>query len=105
MSEDSPNASQIIEDTLASSLSNELDRDLVGSGTDPEPQDIFGATNVQTESMGTKGAVLTNYDPFSNAYQKVLEVNGKPAAVIFAPRTWGDLDNLIDTTNQPLSCR
>lgn len=103
LSEDSPNASQIIEDTLASSLALELDRvALIGSGTDPEPQGIFGATNVQTVDLGANGAAITDYDPFSDAYQKVLEANGVPGAVIFAPRTWGTLDKLKDTTNQPL---
>jgi len=103
LSEDSPNASQVIEDTLSESLALELDRvALVGSGTDPEPQGLFGATNVQTVSMGTNGAALTDYDPFSDAYQKVLEANGTPNAAIFAPRTFGDIDKLKDTTNQPL---
>lgn len=103
LGEDAPNGSNVVQNSIAEQLALELDRAaLVGSGTDPEPQGIFGATNVQTEDMGTDGAALTNYDPYSNAYQKVLEANGEPNSVIHAPRTWGALDRLKDSTNQPL---
>lgn len=104
LSEDAPNVSSIIANSLGSQLALELDRAaLVGSGTAPEPQGIYGATNVQTYDMGTDGAALSNYDPFSFAYQKVLEANGDPNAVIFHPRTFGDLDRLKDANNQPLT--
>jgi HK97 family phage major capsid protein len=52
--------------------------------------------------MGTNGGTISDYTPFSNAYQKVLEANAQPNAVIYAPRTWGDVDRLTDSTGQPL---
>lgn len=101
LAEDSPNADAIISNSIAEQLAMELDRAaLVGSGSGEEPQGVYGYTGVQTESL-TAG--LDSYDPFSQAYQKVLEANGEPNSIIYAPRTWGVLDRLKDANNQPLT--
>ncbi|WP_020402116.1 phage major capsid protein [Gracilimonas tropica] len=103
LSEDAPNASEVIQNSIAEKLALELDRvGLVGSGSGQEPEGLFLNSNVNEVSLGTDGAVLTNYVPFSEAYQKVLEANGVPRSAIFAPRTWGELDRLVDNDNNPL---
>lgn len=104
LSEDAPNASYVIANSLANSLALELDRvGLLGSGTAPEPQGIFGASEVQSVDMGTDGAAISDYTPFSNAYTKILEANGEPKSAIFAPRTFKAIDQLTATDGQPLT--
>lgn len=101
LSEDAPNGSNIIENSLSQQLALELDRAaLVGDGTGASPQGVFGYTGVQTQALN---AALSNYDPFSLAYEKVLQANGEPTGIIYAPRTWGQLDRLKDANNQPLT--
>ena len=103
LSEDAPNGAQVIRNSLAESLALELDRvGLVGSGTDPEPRGVFNANGVQVVDMGTDGSALSDYTPYSEAYQKVLQENGIPASVIHAPRTFGSLDRLTASDGQPL---
>ena len=101
--EDAPNASAAITEALAAGLALELDRaGLLGSGAGSEPTGIFNAAGVQSISMGTNGAALTNFSQLSQAVQKVWEANSTPTAAIYAPRTAGVLDRLVDTTGQPM---
>ena len=101
--EDAPNASTAITDALAAGSALELDRaGLLGSGAGSEPTGIFNAVGVQSISMGTNGAALTNFSQLSQAVQKVWEANSTPTAAIYAPRTAGVLDRLADTTGQPM---
>jgi HK97 family phage major capsid protein len=101
--EDSPTVNEAVDTAMSQALALELDRAaLRGSGTSPEPRGIRNTSGVGIQSMGTNGAPLTNFDPFSTAVQTIREANGEPNAVIFAPRTSGALDRLKDTTNQPL---
>ena len=101
--EDAQQIDNTIEDGLAAALALEVDRvALRGSGTPPEPQGIRNQTGVTIQSMGANGLAYTNYDPLSNAIQAVRANNGEPNAVIHSPRTYGTLDRLKDTTNQPL---
>ena len=103
MLEDAPNASTAITDALAAGSALELDRaGLLGSGAGSEPTGIFNAVGVQSISMGTNGAALTNFSQLSQAVQKVWEANSTPTAAIYAPRTAGVLDRLADTTGQPM---
>jgi len=102
--EDAPNIDAVVNDAIASALALELDRvALYGSGTAPEPQGILGATDVQTISMGTNGAALTDYTKFNEASRKVAEANGTATAAIMNPRELYALDALTDTTGQPLN--
>jgi len=98
-----PGIDDVIENALAGALARELDRAaLRGSGTPPEPRGIRNTTGVAIQSMGTNGLALANYDPFSTAVQTVRAANFEPNAIIYSPRTAGNLDRLKDTTNQPL---
>ena len=70
---------------MSAALGLELDRVcLLGNGTN-EPRGLWNCDNINIYSMGTNGLAPTNYDPFSYAYQYVLEDNGLPGAVIMAP--------------------
>ena len=101
--EDAPNASTAITDALAAGLALELDRaGLLGSGAGSEPTGVFNAPGVQSISMGTNGLALTNFSQLSQAVQKVWESNSTPTAAIYAPRTAGVLDRLVDSTGQPM---
>jgi HK97 family phage major capsid protein len=104
--EDAPNVDDVVENSMADVLAIELDRaGLVGSGVDPEPQGIFGATNVNVVDLGANGAALTNYDPFIDAIEDVENANGMATAAIFAPRTSAALSKLktgITSDNTPL---
>ncbi|MEN6486355.1 MAG: phage major capsid protein [Syntrophobacteraceae bacterium] len=101
--EDAANIGQLAEDAIASALALELDRVcLVGSGSGAEPEGLFSYTGVQEISLGDNGAALSGYDSFSNAAQKLLEVNATPGAIVFAPRTWGEIDRMKDGVGLPL---
>jgi len=101
--EDSQLLAGTLENALAQALALELDRvALYGSGTAPEPKGLKNWPGVQVYSMGTNGAALTSYAPFSQAVQLIQQANGTPNAVIMAPRTAGEVDRLADTTGQPL---
>lgn len=97
--EDAPNISDIVNTSLAQSMALELDRvALVGSGTPPQPQGIWGATNVQTYSANS----TATYSMVSEAVELCRIANHEPNAMIGRPQTYGALDRLADTTNQPL---
>ena len=103
--EDAEQIDDTIETALSEALALEVDRAaLRGSGTPPEPRGIRNQTGVSIDSatFGANGAAPTSYDFLSNAVQTIRAANGEPNAVIFAPRTAGELDRLKDTTNQPL---
>jgi HK97 family phage major capsid protein len=101
--EDAGNSGTALEQSMAAALALAVDRvALLGDGV-TEPRGLDHCTGVNLISMGTNGATLTNYDPFSNAVEDVADHNGQAGAVIFAPRTFYTLDRLkAATTNQPL---
>lgn len=104
LAEDSANLGDVVYNNLVEQLSLELDRAaLFGSGTGSEPTGLFNATGVQEYDMGTNGAALESYAPFSQAYEKIITENGIPNAAIYSPRTWGVLDRLVDANDQPLN--
>lgn len=101
--EDAPNVDAVVSNALAQSLALELDRvGLRGSGTDPEPRGVRNASGIQTIDMGTNGLAFTDFSKVSTASRMVRDYNFTPSALVMAPRTWGVLDGLKDTTNQPL---
>ncbi len=101
--EDARQVEQTIENALGAALAIELDRAaLRGSGTAPEPRGILNTSGVNTQTSGTNGSVIASYAFLSTAVQTVQQNNGEPDGVIYAPRTSGELDRLVDTTNQPL---
>lgn len=101
--EDAANIDKVVSDAISQALALELDRvGLFGSGTDPEPRGLYLTTGIQKIDMGTNGAALTNYAKFSEAVETVQNVNGQPNGIIWAPRTAGAIDRLVDSTGQPL---
>jgi len=101
--EDAPNSGNVIESQIGSALGLEIDRvALLGNGVN-SPKGLDHCSDINSYSMGTNGAALTNYDPFSFSVQYVSEKNGTANAVIYAPRTAGNLDRLKEgTTLAPL---
>jgi len=102
--DDSINMEEALMMAFAGSMAGELDRvALFGSGSAPEPQGIFGASNINEVSMGTDGAALTGYGEILDAMQSLADANSNdPSAMILAPRTWRTIAGLVDTTGQPL---
>jgi HK97 family phage major capsid protein len=102
--DDSLNIEQALNTAFAGALAVELDRVcLFGSGTAPEPRGIFNTTNVNSVSMGTNGAQLTNYAKMLDAlYELELDNAAAPTAQIMHPRTSRTVRGFVDTTNQPL---
>jgi HK97 family phage major capsid protein len=102
--EDSQNINQALLQCFAGAFAVELDRvGLFGTGVAPQPHGIAGTSNVGNISMGTNGALLTNFDPIVNAVAALLNANaGLPTAAIMAPRTLVKASLLKDTLNQPL---
>jgi HK97 family phage major capsid protein len=104
LSEDSPNAAVIIQDAISSALSKALDRSaLFGTGLNEQPKGLYNyTTGVQEIVLSDNGEPLANYRPFSIAYQSILQANEIPTAAIYSPRTFGDLDRLVDLQGNPL---
>ena len=99
--EDAINLEPLIESSMSAGLALELDRVcLYGAGTATEPRGLVNTTGLGVVDMGTNGLALTNYDPFSNAVEKILQANGpsEGLSAILAPRTWGSLDRLKEAT-------
>lgn len=100
---DAPNASQAIQDSMASAIALKWDLGILsGDGVN----NILGIANypdVNKIDLGANGLAITTYDPFSNAVEDVYDHNGVPNAVIMAPRSYFTVDRLKQgTTNDPL---
>jgi len=102
--EDAANAGTALQNAMAATIALAMDRvALLGNGvTEPRGLDLCDGINII--SMGVNGAVLEDYDPFSNAVEKIADSNGEANAVIFSPRTFFTLDRLKEsaTVLQPL---
>lgn len=102
--EDAPNVGAELAHAFAASFAVKVDKAaLYGSGTDPEPRGVKNTSGVTLQSMGTNGAVLTNYDPFVDAVGTLADNNETAnGGIIVAPRTERNTAKLKDTTNQPM---
>jgi HK97 family phage major capsid protein len=104
--EDAPNAGQLIETSLAKVLALEIDRAaLRGDGSASSPTGVKSAAGVTVTNLATNGLALV----FSNAYQTfssgiltILNKNGNPNAVVMAPRTKIELDQLTNSLGDSL---
>ena len=87
--EDAVNGPEEIENAIAQALAVELDRAaLLGSGAGAEPAGIYFQSGIQIiQAGGANGAALTNYDKFVDLIEAIENVNGRPNAVVYAPRT------------------
>ena len=107
------NIDQIASDTLAKVLALELDRaGLRGTGTAPELKGIRFQTgvNIDNTTFTTNGSVISASAPagapahiwLAKMIAAMWAVNENPNAVIWHPRTGGEMDKLVDSTGQPL---
>ncbi|HUO61008.1 MAG TPA: phage major capsid protein, partial [Candidatus Acidoferrales bacterium] len=102
---DSLNLNNAITTAFANSFAVELDRAcLLGSGSGSEPKGIKNTANVGSVTLGTTdGAALTNYDPFIDSVQTLLDAKANmPTAFIMPPRTFAKIGKLKDKQDQPL---
>jgi HK97 family phage major capsid protein len=113
LAEDATNIDQVISDALAKVLALELDRACIrGTGTSPEPKGIRNQSGVTVDSttFTTNGSVISASAPSgavawiwaAKQVAALWAANENPNAAIWAPRTAGELDQLVDTTGQPL---
>lgn len=102
--EDGQNVEQTCRNILAGAGAVGLDQAvLVGSGASNQPLGIRGQSGIQTVSMGTNGAQITNWTPALNAVQSLETANsGNLSAMIMAPRTSRVIYGFVDSTGQPL---
>jgi HK97 family phage major capsid protein len=100
--EDSANLSQIVSTSLGQALALELDRAALRGAGGIEPLGVRNWSGIQT--IDKSGGLLSVYDDFSTAWQKVLEKNGPSAglSVIYAPVTAGNVDRRKDGQGLPL---
>lgn len=102
--DDSMNIDQALTMAFAGAMAVEVDRvSLIGTGTAPEPRGIFNQTNVNSVSMGTNGAQLSNYSKILDClYEIQLDNSADPTAMVMHPRTWRTIQGFADSTGQPL---
>jgi len=102
--EDGQNTAGASQNILAQAMAVALDGAvLVGSGVAPIPLGIRGQSGVQTVSMGTNGAALTNWTQPLNLVQSLESANaGALTAMVMHPRTARAIYGFTATDNQPL---
>ena len=101
-----PEAADVVSNHLATMLAIKLDYSMLYGNPTANADSIRGlryVAGIQSISMGTNGAALTNYDPFVRAVGllKAANVPG-PYVAVLNPRTGTDLSLLKTTTNEPL---
>lgn len=104
--DDSANVEEMLQAAFAGSLAGELDRvGMFGTGLAPQPLGLFGTSGIASQSMGTNGGQLTNWDRVIDLYGDILTANGnQPTAMVMAPRTWTTTAKFKEaTTNAPLA--
>lgn len=106
VADSNPSAQNAVADNLARSLALKLDRAFFeGSGTAPEIRGLKNQSGIQTVSMGTDGAALTNLDPIADALGLLAEANATGSAIVMHPRNWRTLSKVKELTtgsNKPV---
>lgn len=111
--EDVANLDSLVTNIIGKVLALELDRAcLLGTGVAPQPKGIANQTGVVIDNttFTTNGNVISAsaptgavaWDWLSKQISALWSVNENPTAVIYAPRTAGELDLLRATTGQVL---
>lgn len=97
--EDSANFNDAVDSVLAAAFAVQLDSlALNGSGVGT----LLGLLN--TPGLASVSAAATsNWQPFARAVQSVRSNNYEPGAFILSPGGLGHIDQLVDTTGQPLA--
>ncbi len=105
VSDSNPDAQNVLSTNLARSVALKLDKAFYeGSGTAPEIRGLRNQSGIQTVSMGTNGAALTNLDPFADALGMLAEKNADGTAIVMHPRNWRTLTKIKEVTgsNKPV---
>jgi len=101
-----PAARQAYIDTLVRGIANTVDLAFYeGSGSGENITGMKNISGINSVSMGTNGAALTNLDPFVDAFAAIQSANATPAAIVMHPKTWQQLSKvrtLSSGSNQPL---
>lgn len=97
--DDVPSFAAQLDAQLSAALALELDRvGLYGSGVNAQPQglrNINTADGINEISMGTNGAIPTDYDDFLDLIRDVELDNGAPDTLIWSPRTKNTMAEIV----------
>jgi len=89
IADSNPGVLQVVTQNLIRALALKLDLGFFeGSGTAPEIRGLKNVSGIQTVSMGTNGATLTNLDPFADAIALLEQENATAGAIVMHPRSW-----------------
>lgn len=106
IADSNPDAQNVLADNLAKATALKLDLGLLeGTGTAPQIRGLKNQSGIQTLSMGTDGAALTNLDPFADALGMLEEADATGApAIVMHPRNWRALKKIKEATgsNKPV---
>lgn len=102
---DTVNAGAMIEQALAKAMALEIDRAAIyGDGTNDSPTGVINTAGINSVSMATNGAALSNADKLLDAiYEMALDNAAPPTAMIMHPRTELAMDKLKDSQGLPLT--
>tara|TARA_R110000751_G_scaffold180038_3_gene286502 strand:+ start:1942 stop:3183 length:1242 start_codon:yes stop_codon:yes gene_type:complete len=104
LAQDSPDFGSQLLNVMGRALAQEIDRvGLFGTGLSNQPTGIHNTAGIQTvAAVGTPA----DYSPFVSGLQKLLEANvpleRAEKNAVMSPRTWGTLESLQATDDQPL---
>lgn len=103
--DDSLNVGAALDRAFTGAMSLALDRAAIyGTGTGSQPLGVANTPGINTLSMATNGAALTNHDRILDAILALKNANAADAtAMIAAPRTEIGLAKLKDAQNNPLT--
>ena len=105
LAEDSINVGAMIENAFAQAMATKLDfAAIYGDGSSNSPTGVKETSGINSVSMATNGAALTNYDKLIDAvYEMQLDNAEDPTAMIMHPRTNAALAKLKDANDNPLT--
>lgn len=104
--EDAPNAGILLTNSLTRAMAVGLDSAVFnGTGAGNQPTGIKNQASVQTFSMGTNGAAVTDYNPVLEAValMQTANVYTDPTALVMAPRTAKEFAEAKASTGQYLA--
>lgn len=97
--EDAPNFADVVDQVLSAAFAVELDRaGIYGHGVG-EQLGIINSPNIHQIDGGS----FTTWRPFAAAYQAVRGANFTPNGFILSPGGLAAIDDLVDSTGQPLA--
>jgi HK97 family phage major capsid protein len=95
-----PGILAMVDDSMSRSLALRMDLGFFeGSGTAPVIRGLKNVSGIQSISMGTNGAALTNLDAIADALGLLDAANAGPRRAIFmAPRNWTTLSKVKEVS-------